>query len=39
LQSRPDIYHTELFTVFTDETNFWYRDFFVEAIRLVLSYG
>ena len=39
LQSSSDTHDPQLLTVHTLETNLRNRDFFVEAMRLVLSYG
>jgi len=39
VQSLTNTDYAELFTFCTLETNLRNRDFFVEAMRLVLSYG
>jgi hypothetical protein len=39
LERSPDTHDTELLTFHTLETNLRNRNFFVEAMRLVLSYG
>jgi hypothetical protein len=39
LQCSTDTHDPELLTVYPLEANLRYRNFFVEAMRLVLSYG
>jgi len=39
LQRSSNVNNTELFAFNTLETNLRNRDFFVEAMRLILSYG
>jgi len=39
LQRRADADDANLFTFFANQADFRYRDFFIEAVRLVLSDG